>query len=149
MGKRVTVTLFDDLNPELEAETERTFTIDGMEYHLDLSQKNAEQFDSELDKWIQVATSSRVGRTRTPAKRSSSSKNTYSGGEAGLPLAEIRAWAQEKGIEIADRGRVSAEVVRAWKADQEAPAADNKPAAKKATPAKKTANETDPNFSHS
>lgn len=139
MGKRVEVTLFDDLDPTLDATEERSFAIDGAEYHLDLSEKNAKRFDSEIDVWVQAGT--RVGREKRPQKRSGA-KNTFSGGEPGLPLAEIRAWAQANGFEVSDRGRVSAEIVRAWKARDEKPETP----AKKAAPAKKTA-ETDPNFS--
>ncbi|OYN81798.1 histone-like nucleoid-structuring protein Lsr2 [Mycolicibacterium sphagni] len=113
MGKRVTVTLFDDLEPEVEATTEREWTVDGIGYHLDLSEKNAKAFDKDQAKWTEKAT--RVGRaTTTRAKRGG--RATHSGGEEGLPLGDIRTWAQANGHDVADRGRVSAEVVRAWKA---------------------------------
>lgn len=142
MGKRVSVELFDDVEPDLAADTERSFIIDGVEYHLDLSRKNAEAFDTDFDKWITPAT--RVGRAKASQKRSGG-KNTFSGGEPGLPLAEIRDWAKANGHEVSDRGRVSAEIVRAWKAATEAKAPAKAPAKK--APAKKAADAQGPNFS--
>ncbi|ADL71000.1 Lsr2-like DNA bridging protein [Mycobacterium phage Halena] len=132
MGKRVTVTLFDDLEPELEASTERNFAVDGVEYHLDLSDKNAKAFDKDLAKWLEVAT--RVGRAERVRRRTN--RITHSGGEPGLPLAEIRQWARANGFDISDKGRVSAEVVRAWKAATSEAEPEKKPAAKKAAPRK-------------
>lgn len=129
MGKRVTVTLFDDLEPEIEADSEREFTVEGVEYHLDLSEKNAKQFDKDMEKWLNVAT--RVGKSGGTARKRN--RVTHSTGEPGLPLGEIRAWAQANGYEVSDRGRVSAEVVRAWKAANE----PQPEPAKKAAPAKK------------
>lgn len=146
MGKRVTVTLFDDYEPDVAAEVERTFSVNGTAYHLDLSLKNAERFDSDLDKWLEVAT--KVGSEKRSQKRSGA-KNTFSGGEANLPLAEIRKWAEKNwtGEPVSSRGRVSAEVVRAWKVatgqttatEPETPA-EPEPAPAKKAPAKKVAN---------
>ena len=117
MGKRVNGELFDDLEPELEAETERQFAAGSVSYHLDLSEKNARLFDKELEKWVDVAAritgSGGVGRKRTGKAPGPS------GGESGLPLAEIRSWAKANGHEVAEKGRVSAEIVRAWKAAHE------------------------------
>jgi hypothetical protein len=137
MGKKVTVTLFDDLDTELAADTEREFTVGGVDYHLDLSEKNAKVFDKDFEKWVAVA--QKVSRGGGARKRTS--RITHSGGEPGLPLAEIRAWAQANGHEVSDRGRVSAEIVRAWKAgtSEDKPEPAKKAPAKKAAPAAKDA----------
>lgn len=127
MGKKVTVTLFDDLEPELAADEHLSFAFEGISYEIDLSTKNANRLRKELGTWTSVAT--RTGTPRT-AKRGTATKNTYSGGESGLPLTEIRKWAIANGHTVSDRGRVSAEIVRAWKAGT-APAS---PAAAKKEP---------------
>ncbi|ASR87073.1 nucloid associated Lsr2-like [Mycobacterium phage Krypton555] len=144
MGKRVTVTLFDDLDDTLDAETEREFSVGNVGYHLDLSEKNAKLFDADMAKWTEVA--SRTGTGTGRARKRSGTRITHSGGEPGLPLAEIRAWAQANGMDVAEKGRVSAEVVRAWKA---ATSEDKPEPAKKAAPAKKapTAKKDEPAFS--
>ncbi|AXH67841.1 nucloid associated Lsr2-like [Mycobacterium phage Bromden] len=148
MGKKVTVTLFDDFEPELEAEVEREFTVDGVDYHLDLSEKNAKQFDADQAKWTEVA--QRIGKSsRTRRARSV----THSGGEPGLPLADIRKWAKGNGFpDVSTKGRVSAEIVRAWKAAG-SPEGDDiteaKPEPAKKAPAKKapTVKKDEPAFS--
>ncbi|QXO14274.1 Lsr2-like DNA bridging protein [Mycobacterium phage Chaser] len=147
MGKKVTVTLFDDYEPDLEAEVEREFTVDGVDYHLDLSEKNAKQFDADQAKWTAVA--QRVGKSSRSRR---ATRVTHSGGEPGLPLAEIRRWARANGHDVSTKGRVSAEIVRDWKAAG-SPVGDQiqeaKPEPAKKAPAKKapTAKKDEPAFS--
>lgn len=127
MGKRVTVTKFDDLEPNLDADENLAFGWEGADYEIDLCAKNAAKFRKEMEVWVKVATrvAASTTRKRSATSGKSSGKNTYSGGEAGLPLAEIRKWALDNGFEVSDRGRVSAEIVRAWKAAIPAPTVDN------------------------
>lgn len=117
MGKRVTVTLFDDMEPDLDAAEHLTFAFEGNHYEIDLSTKNANRLRKEMDAWIKHATRVAAPSTRKPRTASTGSRgNTFSGGEPGLPLAEIRKWAIANGHTVSTKGRVSAEIVRAWKA---------------------------------
>ncbi|QFG10266.1 nucloid associated Lsr2-like [Mycobacterium phage DyoEdafos] len=151
MGKRVTVTVFDDLDPDLEADTEKEFSVDGVAYRMDLSSKNAAEFDKDMSKWIEIA--ERVGKAGS-ARRRTARGTTASGGEPGLPLADIRKWAKGNGFpDVSTKGRVSAEIVRAWKAagspvGDEIDETPSKPEPKKA-PAKKapTVKKDEPAFS--
>jgi hypothetical protein len=111
VGERVTVTHFDDLENELEADETVTYALDGTTYEVDLSAKNAKQLRSDLQRWIEVSRAVSGTSVRRRAGRNGPSK-----ADAGLPLAEIRAWAKDNGLEVPDRGRVSAAIVRAWKA---------------------------------
>jgi hypothetical protein len=66
-----------------------------------------------------AATRSRTGRARAPRKQTTG-KRTRSGarraGEAST--SAVRAWARENGYAIADRGRVPADVVAAYRKSQ-------------------------------
>jgi hypothetical protein len=111
VGERVSVTRFDDFDNELEASETITYALDGTTYEVDLSGKNAKRLRGELEKWIEV--SRKVSGPSGPRR---AVRSGISGDGAGLPLAEIRAWAKDNGFEVPDRGRVSAAIVRAWKA---------------------------------
>jgi hypothetical protein len=111
VGERVTVTRFDDFENELEANETITYALDGTTYEVDLSDGNAARLRGELQKWIEVSR-----KVSGPGDRGRVVRDGRSSGEAGLPLAEIRAWARDHGLEVPDRGRVSAAIVRAWTA---------------------------------
>lgn len=116
MGKRIIVTKFDDLEPELDADENLTFGFDGHTYEIDLCKKNADKLRKALDPFINAAT--KVAGTSHTTGRRKAKRTTTTGGTssyAGLPLGEVRAWAQANNIAVSDRGRVSAEVVRAWR----------------------------------
>jgi hypothetical protein len=119
VGERVTVTRFDDFDNELEANETVTYALDGTTYEVDLSDENAMRLRTELQKWINVSR-----KVSGPVGRRHAVPNGRPSGGAGLPLAEIRAWAKDNGLEVPDRGRVSAAIVRAWTAAQPAATAD-------------------------
>ncbi len=106
MVQKVTVTLEDDLDGSPADGTTR-FGLDGAEYEIDLSQKNADTLRTALAPFIgharRVATGGptrREGRTVPVRQRS----------------ADIRAWAKEHGIAISERGRIPANVVEQYEA---------------------------------
>lgn len=104
MAQRVVIRLEDDLDGSEADETVR-FGIDGVNYEIDLSTKNATKLRDELQAYVESGR--RVGGRRTTgaAKR-----------RAGSDVGEIRTWAREHGYEVSDRGRVSAEVRAAYEA---------------------------------
>jgi hypothetical protein len=119
MGKRYTVELFDDLEPELAADETIRFTFDGVNYQIDLSSKNADRFRDEMMPWIRAATTTGDGASAADddsAQSVSRKRASRPGDGTGLPLAEIRAWARANGHDVPARGRVAAGFVRAWKA---------------------------------
>jgi hypothetical protein len=88
----------DDLDGSPAAET-ITFSIAGKNYELDLSAENAATFKEVLAPWVAAARpSKRNGIARTRASRDRSKA--------------IRAFAQARGLDIAERGRIPAHVIR-------------------------------------
>ena len=84
-----------------------------MGYEIDLSETNAQKFRSTLEKYIKV---SRLVE-RQPALVSvgrgerSATKRRGAGSSGRDDLAEIRAWAQAQGMQVAERGRIKKEII--------------------------------------
>ena len=62
MAKKVTVTLVDDFDGEGPADETVEFSIDGVNYEIDLSSKNAQKLRNDLKGWVEA--SRRVGGRR-------------------------------------------------------------------------------------
>jgi len=110
MAQKVMVQLIDDVDGSLADETV-LFSLDGVNYEIDLNEKNAAKLRDALAPWIGNAR--RVGGRRTPGRRGrsgSSSGRSSSSGEA----AKIREWARANGYTVSDRGRIPAEVIEAY-----------------------------------
>jgi hypothetical protein len=106
VAQKISVMLVDDLDGSDAVET-LTFALDGAEYEIDLSAKNAASLRDALAKYVAAGRKSRAGSKRRPQARSGRSGSTASG---------IRAWARANGWEVSERGRVSAEVKAAYDA---------------------------------
>jgi hypothetical protein len=105
MAQKVTFELEDDLNGGPADETMR-FGLDGAEYEIDLSQKNARAFRTQLAPFVEHARSAgRAAGRRAP--------RTAASRERG---GEIRAWAKAHGIEVSARGRIPASVLEQYQA---------------------------------
>ena len=107
MARKVQVVLEDDLNGGEAAETV-PFALDGKSYEIDLSHKNAAALRAALKPWIEVAR--RAGRA--PVASASVQRSARRSGEASA----IRKWAEENGIEVSSRGRISADLRARYKA---------------------------------
>jgi Lsr2 len=101
VAQRVQVFLEDDYEGG-KADGTVTFALDGAEYEIDLSSKNADALREALAPW--VAHARRIGGRR---------KRTARGG-ASASTSEMRAWAQANGYAVSSRGRVSAEIREAF-----------------------------------
>lgn len=117
MARQIIERMIDDLTGEtIEPGDGGTieFTVSGATYSIDLTRKNAEEFYAAFGKYIDAATkvspargasSARAGRIATePLKRSSKSE-----------LQAMREWARAAGYQVAERGRVSAEIQEAYR----------------------------------
>jgi len=104
MAQRVQVILEDDYDGGNADETV-AFSLDGTEYEIDLSSKNASNLRDAFATWTAHARKT-GGRRRRGAKGSSGSSSSSS--------SDIRAWAAANGYEVSSRGRVSAEVRDAY-----------------------------------
>jgi hypothetical protein len=106
MSRRTIVQLEDDLTGG-EAEESVTFALDGRSFEIDLNEKNASKLREALAPYIAAGRSLRGARTA--ARRA---PGAYAGSE--LDPAVVRAWAQENGLSVSTRGRVSRELREAY-----------------------------------
>jgi hypothetical protein len=106
MAQRVHVVLVDDIDGSDATETV-SFGLDGATYDIDLNEKNAAALRDALAPYVGHAR--RSGGTRRARKAAAPAP-------AGPTAAEIREWARTNGHDVPDRGRVSAEVRRAYDA---------------------------------
>ena len=105
MARRTIVETFDDIDgtPLDDGGETISFAVDGVEYTIDLSKKNARDFRKKIDHYVEHATrvggrKKRVGTTRPSDSNSPSPK-------------EIREWAIEEGFEVPARGRLPQSLV--------------------------------------
>jgi hypothetical protein len=101
MAQRVQIILEDDYDGGTADETV-TFGLDGAEYEIDLSSRNAAGLRDALAPWLAHARKT-GGRRRRTSKASGSSSTS-----------DVRAWAQSQGLDVSSRGRVSAVVREAY-----------------------------------
>ncbi len=104
MAQRVHVVLEDDLDGSSADETVM-FGLDGANYEVDLSAKNAAKLRESLAQYVAVGR-----RAQTRGRRAGR------GRAAGTNASEVREWARANGFEVSDRGRVPAEVKTAYEA---------------------------------
>jgi hypothetical protein len=111
MAQRTIVQLTDDLDgktiPDGKGQTIR-FGVDRQDYEIDLTDKNAKAFRDTLQTYVAA------GRRVTSGPRGSRPRG--SGSTAAAPARDydpkaVRAWAEKQGIEVNQRGRVSAELI--------------------------------------
>ncbi len=102
MAQRVHIVLEDDIDGGAATETV-LFGIDGINYEIDLSDKNAAKLRDSLAKYLASA------RRTSPRSRRASKR-----GSNGPTTAQIRDWARSNGYEVSDRGRISADIIAAY-----------------------------------
>ena len=101
MAQRVQIILEDDYDGGSAEETV-SFALDGAEYEIDLSSKNATGLREALAPWVSHAR--KIGGRRKRGTKAAGSAST----------SDIRAWALANGHDVSSRGRVSAEVREAY-----------------------------------
>jgi|SRR3954454_6278104 len=105
------VMLIDDLDGSEGAETIR-YSVDGKDYEIDLSEKNAERFRSTLREFIDASREVEQPPVLTLAPARASRRS--SGGSGRDDIAQIRAWAESQGMDVSARGRIKNEVIAAY-----------------------------------
>ena len=112
MAKQVITVLTDDLDGG-DADRTVEFGLDGVNYTIDLSDKNVGKLRKALDPYLAVA--SRVGRAGSSARIASRSAATPTRSNRDQNQA-IREWANRNGHEVSERGRIPAAIVEAFHA---------------------------------
>jgi len=97
LARKVITSYVDDIDGS-DAEGTVSFALEGVQYEIDLSDKNKEKLTKALQPYIEA------GR-KTGGRRASGSSRGKS--ESGA----IRAWAAENNIEVPARGRIPQAVV--------------------------------------
>ncbi|HEV2796544.1 MAG TPA: Lsr2 family protein [Nocardioides sp.] len=108
MAQKVNIVLVDDLDGTEASETV-TFGLDGSSYEIDLNDANAAALREALSGYVgharKVTGGGRRAR-RSNGSASSSSSNTK----------DVREWAKSQGMDVSERGRISADVQQAYDA---------------------------------
>src|ERR1700759_1735860 len=100
MAKQVITLLTDDLDGG-EADRTVEFGLDGVNYTIDLSEKNAGKLRKALDPYLAVAT--RVGRSNLDG-RGRRGVAVSTGRASRDQNQAIREWASKNGYEVSERG---------------------------------------------
>ena len=107
VAQKTIVKMYDDLDgSEIDAEGKSvSFSFDGTSYEIDLSGKNVEKMRADLQVYIDKA--------RKVSRRSSGGGKSE---PAPLDTRAVRAWAEEQGLEVSARGRLSSELIEQYRA---------------------------------
>jgi Lsr2 len=122
LAERLLSQLIDDLDgteiPEGSGE-KIEFAIRGVQYRIDLADRNVAKLDKALRPFIASAT--KVSGRQSNVKQSGRARSTRKSGRSASQLdnAAIRAWASENGYDVSARGRIPANVVTAYQESHE------------------------------
>jgi hypothetical protein len=105
--QRVDVQLEDDLTGGPADETVE-FGVDGRAYEIDLSARHAADFRRQLSRFLEHARLARPAHRRRPARTLASRERSR----------QIRAWAEEHGFDISERGRLPRDVIKLYETEQ-------------------------------
>lgn len=103
MAQKVSILLVDDLDGTEATETV-TFGLDGTSYEIDLNDANAAALREALSGYVGHARKVTGGGRRGRKSGGGSSSNTK----------DVREWAKAQGMEVSERGRISADVQQAY-----------------------------------
>lgn len=112
MAKHIITLLTDDLDGG-DADRTIEFGLDGVNYTIDLSEKNAGKLRRALEPYLTAA--AKVGRTGANGRIASRAAAAPSRSNREQNQA-IREWAVKNGYEVSERGRIPASVVEAFHA---------------------------------
>lgn len=109
MAKKTIEKFFSDLSGDEIDSTSPTvsFVFDGVGYEVDLTVAEREMFEKAVAPYIAVGR--RAGRSGRKALSGAS-------GSSGPDAKQVRAWAQEQGLDVPARGRVPGSIIEAYEA---------------------------------
>ncbi|MHB9858356.1 histone-like nucleoid-structuring protein Lsr2 [Streptomyces sp. YIM S03343] len=108
MVQKIVTVYSDDLTgTESDEVSTHRFSLNGIEYEIDLTPESYDKLDAALRPFIE--TGRKMGRTKVTGR-------VHRGAAAGPSAEEVRAWARENGYEVNDRGRVPGEIREAFEA---------------------------------
>ena len=108
MAKIEIVTLTDSLDERVSTGVETVVfyhPVFGTKHEIELSEKNREHFANHLAKLDKYFEASRLVEDAKPEPKATAAKSD---------LSKVREWAKLNGYEVGDRGRIKAEIVKAY-----------------------------------
>lgn len=108
MAKRVIHELIDDIDGKA-ADESITFGLDGVQYQIDLSKKNAQRLREAIAPFVTAG--NKLGRGVVAGRSAAASQGRGSSRGDRDQNRAIREWAQSKGLDVSDRGRIKQEIV--------------------------------------
>ncbi|MET7666317.1 Lsr2 family protein [Streptomyces sp. NPDC005356] len=110
MAQKTIVIYVDDLTSKESAEVStHRFSLNGVNYEIDLSPESYDKLADALDPFIKAGR--KTGRTKSVGTKA---RTRVASGVASAE--EIRNWARSTGLEVSDRGRVPATVREQYEA---------------------------------
>lgn len=110
MAKRVITEMIDDLDGNTEAHETVNFGLDGELFEIDLNADHAAELRDALGIYLAAARPAESQIRRVAASNGSSMTKAAATEENN----QIRAWAKEHGMGVADRGRVPSDIRQRW-----------------------------------
>ena len=110
MAKQIITVLTDDLDGG-DADRTVEFGLDGVNYTIDLSDKNAGKLRKILDPYLSAG--SRISRNRVEGRGARQAAAASSRSNRDQNQA-IREWAGKNGYEVSERGRIPTSIVDAY-----------------------------------
>lgn len=106
MAQKTLVVLEDDIDGG-EAEVTVKFSLEGVSYEIDLSEKNANKMRDDLAKYTGAGRrlGGRSGRGRAGSRGAGRNRS-----------AQVREWARSQGLKVSDRGRIPGDIVNQYDA---------------------------------
>lgn len=104
MARKVHVELIDDISGEDAQETLR-FSLDGVDYEIDLAEENATELRKTLEPFVAHGRRVRGSSARQGGRAATSSREK---------TQQIREWAEANGYNPSARGRISQDIKKAY-----------------------------------
>lgn len=105
--------LIDDVDGSPADQTVE-FSFLGARYEIDLTEKHTDQMRKALEPWLERARRARGGNAR---RKPAQARRTPKAAKPKPTNDEIRAWAKEKGIKVAEKGRIANAVIDQYMAE--------------------------------
>lgn len=112
MAEKTVVTMTDDIDGSEATET-LVFGLDGAMYEIDLNAVHAEDLREVLAPFISVARPVGGGGAARTGRQSIASGPRS---DSDVDPRTVRAWAEANGLVVSSRGRLSATVIKQYKA---------------------------------
>lgn len=110
MAQNTIIKLIDDIDGK-DADETVVFTFDGVEYQIDLSEKNADKLRTAIEPFVNAA--QRIGGRKTRGAGKVTAIN--GGGRTKLNRDAIRRFADSQGYpSLSDRGRIPQAIMDAY-----------------------------------